>query len=39
VYYPRKELCSDNAAMIAVAVFYNLKVGIIDLFDLDVYTR
>ncbi|MDD3656704.1 MAG: tRNA (adenosine(37)-N6)-threonylcarbamoyltransferase complex transferase subunit TsaD [Atribacterota bacterium] len=39
VYYPPKELCTDNAAMIACAGFYKLKTGITDSFDLEVFTE
>lgn len=38
VYYPPKEFCTDNAAMIAVAGYYKIKKGYSDSFDLDVYT-
>jgi len=38
VYYPSKELCTDNAAMIAVAGYYKIKKGYRDSYDLDVYT-
>ena len=39
VYYPPKELCTDNAAMIACAGFYKLKTGITDSFNLEVFTE
>ena len=36
VYYPPKELCTDNAAMIACAGYYKYKREITDSFDLEV---
>lgn len=39
VYYPPKELCTDNAAMIACAGYYKFKRGITDSFDLEVFTE
>ena len=38
VYFPSKELCTDNAAMVAVVGYYKLKKGITESFDIDVYT-
>ncbi len=39
IYYPPKELCTDNAAMIACAGFYKLERGIIDSYNLEVFTK
>jgi len=39
VYFPSKELCTDNAAMIAVVGYYKKLKGFSDSFDLDVYTE
>lgn len=39
VYFPSKELCTDNAAMIAVVGYYKKIKGFSDTFDLDVYTE
>jgi N6-L-threonylcarbamoyladenine synthase len=38
IYFPSKELCTDNAAMIAVVGYYKLMKGFSDSFYLDVYT-
>ena len=38
VYFPTKELCTDNAAMIGVVGFYKLAKGFEDSFYLDVFT-
>ncbi len=39
VYYPPKDLCTDNAAMIACAGYYKLKRGITHSFNLEVFTE
>ena len=39
IFFPTKELCTDNAAMIAVVGYYKLMKGFTDSYDLDVYTE
>ncbi len=39
IYCPPKELCTDNAAMIACAGYYKLEAGLTETFDLEVFTR
>lgn len=39
VHYPPKEFCTDNAAMIACAGFYKLEKGIVDSYNLEVFTK
>lgn len=38
IYFPPKELCTDNASMIAAAGYYKFIQGAHDGYDLDVYT-
>lgn len=38
IYFPSRELCTDNAAMIAVVGYFKLLKGFQDSFDIDVYT-
>lgn len=39
VYFPPRELCTDNAAMVAIAGFYKIKAGLNDFYDLEVFTE
>ncbi len=38
VFFPLKELCTDNAAMVGAAAYYKLKRGITNFFDVEVFT-
>ena len=39
IHLPPKNLCTDNAAMIASAGYYKINRGISSTFDIDVYTK
>ncbi|MBN2394978.1 MAG: tRNA (adenosine(37)-N6)-threonylcarbamoyltransferase complex transferase subunit TsaD [Candidatus Atribacteria bacterium] len=39
VFSPPKELCTDNAGMIGAAGYYKLMRGMVDSYDLEVYTE
>lgn len=39
IFYPPKDLCTDNGAMIACAGYHKLKAGLIETFDLEVFTK
>ncbi|OPL11171.1 MAG: hypothetical protein AVO38_16030 [delta proteobacterium ML8_D] len=39
VYFPYPELCTDNAAMVALAGYHQVKAGILIKEDADVYSR
>jgi N6-L-threonylcarbamoyladenine synthase len=38
-YFPHPELCTDNAAMVALAGYHQIKAGILIKEDADVYSR
>ncbi|MCK4426684.1 MAG: tRNA (adenosine(37)-N6)-threonylcarbamoyltransferase complex transferase subunit TsaD, partial [Deltaproteobacteria bacterium] len=39
VYFPYPELCTDNAAMVALTGYHQIKAGIVIKEDADVYSR
>lgn len=39
ICYPPKELCTDNAAMVASAGYFKMKQGITDSYNLEVFTK